>query len=82
MIFYHCMERANPASSRSYCIYTGIPLRNLCTCSRRMALGYLGLRLKDSYLGQKAWLKISQRMPGKGSNSEPGNTLSEATPLT
>jgi hypothetical protein len=39
--------------------YTGIPslrlkdsyLRNLCTCSRRMALGYLSLRLKDSYLG-------------------------------
>ena len=26
--------------------------------------------------------KISQRVPGKGSNSEPGNTLSEATPLT
>ncbi len=25
MIFYHCMERASPASSRSYCIYTGIP---------------------------------------------------------
>ncbi len=51
MIFYHCMERAYPASSRSYCIYTGIPLRNLCTCLRRIALGYLGLRLKDSYLG-------------------------------
>ncbi len=25
MIFYHCMERASPASSRSYCQYTGIP---------------------------------------------------------
>ena len=45
MIFYHCMERASPANSRWYCKYTGIPLRNLCTCSRRMALGYLSLRI-------------------------------------